>query len=743
MFAQVVVDILARELDRPFTYRIPEGMRDAVQTGSIVTVPFGKGNKPVRAYCINITDDAGYDIAKIKNITEVITDATDGFSNLVALSCFISRRYGSTFAAALRTVFPVKQKVTHKTEKFIYLTADGEQISERLAFYEKKHQAARLRLLKELAAEKVLPFSLVTDKLNVSHSAVKALIEQGMCEVDEVRSYRGMSSYSTVDGCGIVLNDDQQRAVDGIWASFLNNDRRPVLIKGITGSGKTEVYIELIGRMVRSGYQAVMLVPEIALTYQTLKRFYQRFGDRVAAVNSRMSQGERYDQFERIREGLVDVVIGPRSALFAPFSNLGIIVIDEEHETSYKSGRVPKYHARETAGRLAELSGAMLVLGSATPSVESYYKAQTGEYSLYSLNSRAKNAMLPQTAIVDMKKELFSGNRSVFSSPLKAAIEDRLCKKQQVILFLNRRGMAGFVSCRKCGHVFKCRHCDVSLTYHRNGKLSCHYCGYEEVYSKICPECGSSFVSTLKFGTEAVENEVKTLFPDARVLRMDLDTTKNKNSHEEILSSFANDGADILIGTQMIVKGHDFPNVTLVGVLMADMSLYVSDYRARERTFDLLTQAAGRAGRGRYPGEVYIQTYNPEDETIGFAARQDYEGFYGYEILYRELLKYPPVSHILALLMEDSSEEYVRKIAVQMETNAKRLMLPVVKIGPAAASIGYIKDIYRYMLYFKSDDLDSLIKIKDVLEAEEMRLREMGHLKNSRLQFDLDPVEGY
>ncbi len=423
---------------------------------------------------------------------------------------------------------------------------------------------------------------------------------------------------------------------------------RPCLIKGVTGSGKTQVYMELIEAVLKQGKQVIVLIPEIALTYQNVVRFYSRFGSCVSVINSRLSVGERFDQFERAKKGEISVVIGPRSALFTPFPNLGLIIIDEEHEDSYKSEKTPCYHARETAVRRGKMESARVVMGSASPSVDSYYRGKAGEYQLLYLNERYGGKELPEVEIVDLKAELKTGNRSIFSHVLTEKLEERLQKKEQSILFLNRRGYTGFVSCRSCGYVVKCPHCDVSLTAHRNGKMICHYCGYEIPQVKTCPSCGSPYIGGFKAGTQQIETLLKKSFPDARILRMDADTTKNKGGHEKVLSAFAAGEADILIGTQMIVKGHDFPNVTFVGVLAADLSLYSEDYRASEKTFQLLLQAVGRAGRGRKKGEAVIQTYHPEHYSILAAAAQDYEAFYQAEIGYRLLMDYPPAAFMTA-----------------------------------------------------------------------------------------------
>ena len=428
-----------------------------------------------------------------------------------------------------------------------------------------------------------------------------------------------------------------------------------------------------------------------------------------------------------------------RGSLFTPFPSLGLIVIDEEHEAAYKSEQVPRYHARETAIERASLEGASVVLGSATPSMEAFYRCELGEYTLLELKRRTAKAELPEVYTVDMREELQKGNRSILSDRLHELMEDRLKKKEQIILFLNRRGYAGFLSCRSCGYVVKCPHCDVSLAAHNNGKMVCHYCGYEETVAKKCPSCGSPHIGGFRAGTQQIEELVKKEFPQARVLRMDLDTTRSKEGHEKILSAFANEEADILVGTQMIVKGHDFPNVTLVGVLAADMSLYSDDYRSGERTFQLLTQAAGRAGRGRSPGEVVIQTYSPEHYSIQMAARQDYEGFYEKEMNYRDLMGYPPASQLMAVLMTGADEvrlataaEYLKKYAVRVNTGEE-----IQVIGPASPSVGKVNDVYRKVLYLKSREYKELVWIKNHME----RYIEINRgFADMRIQFDFNPM---
>ena len=459
-------------------------------------------------------------------------------------------------------------------------------------------------------------------------------------------------------------------------------------------------------------------------------------------MNSRLSAGERYDQLMRAKSGEVDVMIGPRSALFTPFPNLGLIVIDEEHENTYKSEQTPRYHARETAEARAKMEGASVVLGSATPSMESMYRARLGEYRLLELKKRSREQEMADVYVTDLREELKNGNRSILSEKLQELMEDRLNRHEQIMLFLNRRGYAGFISCRECGYVVKCPHCDVSLSFHRGGKMVCHYCGHEEGKPNVCPECGSRHIGEFKAGTQQIEDIVKRRFPEARVLRMDMDTTREKDGHEKILAAFANEEADVLVGTQMIVKGHDFPNVTLVGVLAADMSLYSDDYRAGERTFQLLTQAVGRAGRGEKKGEAVIQTYSPEHYAVVTAAAQDYAAFYEEEIQYRSLMGYPPVENLLAVFASGKDEAHLETGCRYLKEYAKRVCQadpssPVEIIGPASPGIGKINDVYRKVLYLKTERYDTLVKIKNRLEQY---IEVNSGFNTIRIQFDFNPM---
>ena len=737
-YANIIIDISHEKVDRPFQYRIPDALFSCLEPGSCVTIPFGVGNKLRQGYVLEVTDRAEYPPDKMKEIKGLVQGSVAMETDTMKLAHWMKQTYGSTMIAALKTVLPVKQVMKPKEKKRIVRLFGQEEIISLLGECLRKHQSAKARVVSELCREMVLPYELVTKKLNVSPATLKSLESAGVIAIEAESYYRNPVKLETEEEKRNTLSEQQRRIRDSVLADYRAGVRKTYLIRGITGSGKTEVYLSLIEGVVAQGKQCIVLIPEIALTYQTLLRFYKRFGDRVSVMNSSLSSGEKYDQCERARKGELDVMIGPRSALFVPFPNLGLIVIDEEHEGSYKSESMPKYHARETAQFLAGLKDASLVLGSATPSLEAYYRASTGQYQLFTLDRRLTGGVLPEVDIVDLREELKEGNRSIFSRRLQELMEDRLEKGEQIILFLNRRGYAGFVSCRSCGHVMKCPHCDVSLSLHTGGRLVCHYCGYERPQPKGCPSCSSPYILGFKAGTQQIEEQLYRRFSGIRVLRMDGDTTRKKDSYERILSEFAEGKADVLLGTQMIVKGHDFPNVTLVGILAADLSLNDNNYRCGERTFQLLTQAAGRAGRGEKEGRVVIQTYRPEHYSIVRAAAQDYEAFYQEEMLYRELAGYPPASHMLVVLITAKQEERGQRLAHEICTlisQAEGLQV----IGPARASIGKINDIYRFVIYIKHREYQSLVEVKDGIEV----LLEQKEHKNESVQFDFNPLDSY
>ena len=749
-YADIIIDISHEAIDRTFQYKVPESLREKVRIGTQVSIPFGRGNHLRNGYIVSFSEIPAFDEEKIKEIADLKDGAVPVESSLIELAGFIREHYGSTMINALKTVMPVKEKVKGLTHKQVRLLVSKEGAEEKLSLYRKKNAKAKVRLLLELIEEPLLPYSLITGKLNISSATLKAMKKENVIAVEEEGYYRDvLKNENTEKGedTAVRLNEEQKTVVDRIVTDYEKGKTDTYLLKGVTGSGKTLVYIEVIDRIVAMGKQAIVLIPEIALTYQTVKRFRKRFGNQVTIMNSRLSKGERYDQFEKAKNGEVSVIIGPRSALFAPFKNLGIIVIDEEHETTYKSEYPPKYHAREVAIERARMAKASVLLGSATPSVESYYQAQIGKYTFLTLEKRARaEAKMAEVSVADLREELKLGNRGIFSNRLKELITDRLSKKQQIMLFINRRGFAGFISCRSCGYVFKCPHCDVSLTEHNKGtvreKLVCHYCGYEQKKASACPKCQSPYIAGFGIGTQKVEEQVRIHFPEAKVLRMDADTTKNKNSHETILNRFANGEADILVGTQMIVKGHDFSNVTLVGMIAADLTMFDNDYKSAERTFALLTQAAGRAGRGNLPGEVVIQTYNPEHYCIETAAKQDYESFYEEEKAYRSLLKYPPFCHVLAVFMEHAQYEDLIRLADKLKEHFEKWGQKdkILVIGPCDATIVKINDRYRRVVYLKHVQYNTLVDMKN--KAEEFIEQEPA-FKDCYISFDFDPVHGY
>lgn len=749
LYADIIINITHENVDRPYTYKVPENLREVVGPGSLVNVPFGKGNTIRKGVVLGLKEEASFEADKIKEIDSISLKDISLDDSLISLAVWIKKNYGGTLAAALKTVLPVKKKIEKVSEKMIVRIADPSKIEAEISLITGKRSLARLRLLTELLLEERIPKKIVSNKLHISDSTIKKLEKDSIISIEEIG--KDMLLRDCLTGTALNLSDEQENVIKTIKDDLkkrdelIDNDKESgnnedlsdpfvYLLHGITGSGKTEVYLGIVSEVIKRGEQAVVLIPEISLTYQTMMRFIKRFGNRVSIMNSSLSQGEKYECFEKARNGETDVVIGPRSALFVPFKKLGAIIIDEEHEGSYKSESVPKYHARETAIKIAKDRGAFVVLGSATPSIDSYYKALSGQYKLFELTKRLTGNQLPGVSIVDLREELRKGNRTIISQRLKELLEERLSRGEQSMLFINRRGMAGFISCRACGFVVKCPHCDVSLSLHRNGRLMCHYCGYETENVKLCPKCGSKYISGFKAGTEQVEETIQKMFPAARTIRMDADTTKEKGSFERIIEKFLDKEADILIGTQMIVKGHDFKNVTLVGVLAADMSLFEADYRASEKTFDLLTQAAGRAGRGEIAGDVIIQTYQPEHYAIVHAANQDYKGFYEEEAGFRDIMNYPPFGHMLSVLVAGKNEKEALKLSGMM-CEALRKYFDSVVIGPAPSNLSKINDIYRFSFFVKNEDYEELVRIKDYLEENVNKIKKRA----AQVYFDFDP----
>lgn len=740
MFADIIIDIVHEAVDRIFEYRIPDHLEEKAALGKTVVIPFGAGNRTRTGYIVGLKQQPDFDPSKIKAVLEIRDNEIESQRRLIELAVWMKQEYGCTMIQALKTVLPMQEKMQREEERTVRLMVDKEQAIFRLKEYEEKHYKAKARILARLLKEDSISYSVLRKEEKISSSTLESMEKDGVLEIISNHVYRNPVKDPMNTHQIHPLNGGQQLIYEEFCRDYDADIRKTYLLYGVTGSGKTEVYLSLIRKVLEEGKQVIVLIPEISLTFQTVNRFYSYFGDQVSFVHSRLSKGEKYDQFVRAGKGEISIMIGPRSALFTPFPNLGLIIIDEEHESAYKSEVTPKYHAREVARKLADACHASLVLGSATPSLESYTMARLGRYRLWILMERANQKPMPEISVVDLRQELKEGNRSMFSRQLQKEIKERLKRKEQIMLFLNRRGYAGFVSCRSCGFVMKCPHCDISLTYHRGGTMSCHYCGFHRPAPKVCPECGSPHIAAFGTGTQKVEAALFREFPEARVMRMDFDTTRKKESYNQMLSAFAKGEADILVGTQMIVKGHDFSNVTLMGILAADLSLHSGDFRAAEKTFQLVTQAAGRAGRGQLPGQVIIQTYQPEHYAITAAQRQNYEEFYEQEMIYRRLLKYPPFYDMLVLFCTGKEEEVCRRAMEMMGEHLRRCYPDLHMIGPSEGAFSRINDIYRRVIYIKEKDRKKLKEIRQCAEA----FSQMDEIwKQVHLYYDKNPMGIY
>ncbi len=720
--ASVIVNISVDALDRTFDYLIPERLRDSIQPGTPVLIPFGRGDRQITGYVVDLKKESKWD--QLKEIISIQEGEVPVEGQLLSLAAWIKEHYGSTMNEAIRTVLPIRERVKSVEEhwlNFVISPDEAEIVAEK---EEEKHHVAKARLIRGMLEDGPLSTRVAKERYKTTKAVVDSLVQAGVISVTSERIERRPEELADIfdddPGKEIALTDEQRNCVGTFLSDYEKGERNTYLLYGVTGSGKTEVYMSILKKVIGEGKQAVVLIPEIALTHQTVERFARLFHDRVTVLHSRMSAGERYDQFMRAKEHEVDIVVGPRSALFVPFDNLGLIIIDEEHDGSYRSDKTPTYHAREVALERAKRCGASVILGSATPSVESYKAAMDGEYKLLRMNERATGALLPAVHVVDLREELKAKNHSIFSRLLKEKIEDRLRKGEQTMLFINRRGYAGFVSCRSCGYVLKCSHCDVSLTEHgrkKNPHLVCHYCGHTEPMPKTCPSCGSPYIAAFGMGTEQVCEMITKEFPSARVLRMDADTTKQKGGHERVLAPFRKEQADILVGTQMIVKGHDIPKVTLVGAIAADLSMHMSDYKSYENTFDLLMQAGGRAGRNELPGEFVIQTYQPENYCIKAIERSDPDDFYQQELSFRRVSGYPPYRSMLKILISSESREHVNMLSEKLSQMIDEVISAgSVRIGPAPDQLSFIKDRHRMCLFVKSEascDIDRVIKTID------------------------------
>lgn len=740
MIAKIIINSTVKNLNKVFDYNIPDEMLDDIKIGSRVVIPFGKGSKIEEGFVIDIKEKSSYET---KDIISIQKDFSLD-ENKIELAKLMARKYFCNVSDAIKLMLPpgssskiLSNRTKEKNMKFIYLKEDVESINEKI----------QKQIIKSPKQIRVINFLIENDGVGMSDlkvftdtttSVIKTLEKNNYIEIVEKQVDRNPFINKEITPTkSLKLTNEQMLAYSKVCESIDNEMFIEFLLYGVTGSGKTEIYLQLIEKVLSMGKSAIVLVPEISLTPQMVNRFISRFGeDQIAILHSKLSLGERYDQWNRIKNGISNVVIGARSAIFAPVKDVGIIIIDEEHDNSYKSEMNPRYDAKDIAKYIASENNIPLVLGSATPDLNTFYKANIGKIELLKLTKRANESSLPSVEIVDLRKELAEGNRSMLSRKLYERIQENIAKKQQTILFLNRRGFSTFVMCRDCGYTAKCNNCNISLTYHmQENKLKCHYCGYEQNNITICPECNSNKVRYFGTGTQKLEYEINKLFPEATTIRMDIDTVTKKNSHEEILNKFNKENINILIGTQMIVKGHHFPNVTLVGVIAADGSLNIGDYRANERTFQILTQVAGRAGRENLPGNVIIQTYNPDNFSIEYAQKQDYDLFYNTEINLRKQLKYPPFCDIIVIGISSLDEEKIKKASEYIYQNivSKNINMSVYK--PMPAPIDKIKMRFRWRIIIKCHLNNGVIDgINDVLEKFYK-----SRIKDVRVIVDINP----
>jgi len=738
MIARVILNNREHNIDQCFDYLIPDGINASV--GMRVLVPFGYRNVSARGIIVDILSESEFD--NLKPIKKVIDSSPLCSKEILDLCLWIKEKYFCSFYQALRLFLPpgIESGVKEKNVRMVSLSADKSEALLKAEEMISKRAKVQGMMLKVLCESSPLKTTDLYEKSGGNSAALNALLKKGLINISDERVYReayNKNNYAPSEG--YTPTAEQKVIIDHLKENISSSKFENILLRGVTGSGKTEVFLQAIEHCIKCGKTAIMLVPEISLTPQTVKRFVSRFGDMVAVIHSGLSQGERFDQWNKIKNGEVSVVVGARSAIFAPFENIGIIILDEEHETSYKSDTTPKYHARDIGEKRAMENGATLLLASATPSLSGFYKAQNGEYTLFEMVKRYNKMDMPTVKIIDMRNELFTYKNF---SPLSLALQDEIRKnlenKSKTILFLNRRGYSTFVSCRQCGYVMECGDCSVSMTYHKNlNQMVCHYCGKTASIPEICPDCGSKHIKFFGTGTQKIEEAIKTKFPEARVLRMDTDTTSHKGGHEEILSSFGRGEADILIGTQMVTKGLDFPDVTLVGVLAADTSLCMDDFRAGERSFSLLTQVCGRAGRGNIPGRAVIQTYQPQNSVIKYAKEHDYINFYNSEISSRRRLNYPPFCDIISIMASGENEDSVKGFMEKTEIHIKKYMKDNPSVfsinGPTPAPLSKLKNLYRYRILLKADSNSSHPLLKELTKIGES-------LNKIFLSIDINPT---
>ena len=741
-FAKVVVDVPFTNRNKFFDYKIPDNLLNKIKIGHLVLVPFGK--RSIKAFVISINNEVEISRSKIKSLKKLYKNESFFNKKDLKLYKWMAEYYNLNLISVIRAAIPAgifNNNIRKKRKKYIYLNAKKEKIKKVIKKIRKKAPKQK-EVLKVLLENSEIDFTKteLANKADTYPGTVNRLIEKGYVKVEEkIARRKPFLEKKEEEKQKFKPNEYQQNAIDEIKQNISNsNFSQTYLLHGVTGSGKTEVYLQLVELILNKNQGAIILVPEIALAPVMVRRFYSRFGDEIAVLHSNLSPGERYDEWLRLKKGKAKIAIGARSAIFAPVKNLGIIIIDEEHENSYKQSSYPYYHAREVGIKRAKINGIAMILGSATPSLKSYYLAQKKYFKYLSLPERVKKREMPSVDIIDMREEMKEGNLSIFSHKLKTNIENALDNNEQVLLFLNRRGYSSFALCRECGHVLRCKNCDISLTYHDKEKLlKCHYCDYNKEIPRFCPECGSEYIKKFGIGTEKLEEEVNKYFPEAEVDRMDIDTTSNKGSHRKILKRLENNETDILIGTQMITKGHDYPGISVVGVITADTILNLPDFRSSERTFQLITQVAGRTGRGDISGEVIVQTYTPDHYSIQAARKHDYQKFYKKEVSLRKQLNYPPFTKLVNIIVEGKKNEEVIKGANNLGAffdNYQNYILEL--LGPSPAPIEKLRGKYRWQIilkFAKYNDRNYLLK----------KIRQKFfpyNVKSVKFNIDVDPI---
>ena len=738
MIAEVIIDSRAKKLNRKFDYKVPKNLEDIIDVGSRVNVPFANFKALEQGYVIRIKDKTDFEVKEIAGLEENLSQER------IELARWMARKYFCNVSECIKQMLTpgtknkiAKNRIQDKKLNFLYLNRDISQEEIDNLRGEKQKKAIQFIIKNQgMTIPEIIEFA------GVGRETINSLVKKGYIKIEAEKVERNpLALKKREENKKLELTSEQQQAYSKVETAIKKNKFEQFLLYGVTGSGKTEIYMQLIESVLEKEKTAIMLVPEISLTPQMIDRFIGRFGkDILAVLHSKLSIGERHDEWEKIKSGKAKIVIGARSAIFAPLSNLGIIIIDEEHDTSYKSESSPRYNAKEIAEKICKNNNIPLLLGSATPDINTFYRAEQKEITLLKLTKRANKSSLPDVNVIDLKQELAAGNKSMLSNLLHKEIEENLKNKRQTILFLNRRGYSTFIMCRECGYTMKCPNCNISLTYHRfQNKLKCHYCGYEQTPVNTCPNCGSSKIRYFGTGTQKLEEAVKKEFPVATTIRMDVDTVTKKNSHEEILNRFKNENIDILIGTQMVVKGHHFPNVTLVGVIAADSSLNIDDYRANERTFQILTQVAGRAGREKLPGKVVVQTYNPDSFSIEFAKKQNYDLFYNTEINLRKQLNYPPFCDIIVIGFSGIDQKEIMNVSTfvynMFSTNLEKYGIKV--FMPMPAPIDKIKNKYRWRIIAKGNVTEEVtIVINKCLK----NVYDSAIGKNTNIMIDINPT---